>query len=212
VPKMYPSDRSIKDSVVRNMLAGFRYIGRNKILLQLMIYSVVVALLAMPFRMLVPAYAKDVYGSAGSSVGILLTATGLGALIGSVAIANLREGHHRGWILIGGALIAGLSLALISGFPVFLAGVIAMVGTGIGEQARWALGQSVMMENSADEFRSRVMSVLMMTYGLMPLGMYPLGWSMEQFGGQQAVGMIAFLLIGFGVLSVFLLPNLRRIK
>ena len=212
VPKMYPSDRSIKDSVVRNMLAGFRYIGRNKILLQLMIYSVVVALLAMPFRMLVPAYAKDVYGSAGSSVGILLTATGLGALIGSVAIANLREGHHRGWILIGGALIAGLSLALISGFPVFLAGVVAMVGTGIGEQARWALGQSVMMENSADEFRSRVMSVLMMTYGLMPLGMYPLGWSMEQFGGQQAVGMIAFLLIGFGVLSVFLLPNLRRIK
>ena len=212
VPKMYPSDKSIKDSVVRNMLARFRYIGRNKVLLQLMIYSIVVALLAMPFRMLVPAYAKDVYGSAGSSVGILLTATGLGALIGSIAIANLREGHHRGWVLIGGALIAGLSLALISGFPVFLAGVIAMVGTGIGEQARWALGQSVMMENSADEYRSRVMSVLMMTYGLMPLGMYPLGWSMEKFGGQQAVGMIAVLLIAFGVLAVFLLPNLRRIK
>ena len=87
-----------------------------------------------------------------------------------------------------------------------------MVGTGIGEQARWALGQSVMMENSADEYRSRVMSVLMMTYGLMPLGMYPLGWSMEKFGSQQAVGMIAVLLIAFGVLAVFLLPNLRRIK
>jgi MFS family permease len=177
-----------------------------------MIYSMVVALLAMPFRMLVPAYAKDVYGSAGSEVGFLLTATGLGALIGSIAIANLREGHHRGWVLIGGALIAGLSLALISGFPVFLAGLIAMVGTGIGEQARWALGQSVMMENAADEYRSRVMSVLMMTYGLMPLGMYPLGWSMEEFGGQQAVGITAVLLIGFSILAVFLLPNLRRIK
>ena len=145
VPKMYPKISDDKPSMVDSVVAGFKYIGRNKIVLNLMIYSVVIALLSMPFRMLVQVYAKDVYGSEPSQVGMLLTALGLGGLVGTVSIANLREGHKRGWIVLGGAFVAGLSLALIVGVPYYFAGVIGMVGMGLAEQARWALGQSLML-------------------------------------------------------------------
>jgi len=212
VPKMYPAQMDIKTSVVENIKAGFLYIGRNKIVLNLMIYSVIVALLSMPFRMLVQVYAKDTYNSDGTEVGLLLTALGAGGLIGSVSIANLRKGHHRGWVLLGGAFVAGGSLALIVGMPFFAAGMIGMVGLGLGEQARWALGQSLMMENTDDEYRARVMSVLMMTFGLMPLGTFPLGYAMEELGGRFAVGISATVLLSFAVMSVFFMSRLRRLE
>ncbi len=211
VPKMPPPASVPGQSVLENIIAGFRYIGQNKLVLNLLIYSVIVALLSMPFRMLVQVYAKDVYGSEPSGVGVLLTALGLGGLVGTISIANLREGHRRGWIVLGGAFVASGSLGLIVAVPVFFAGVIGMVGMGLAEQARWALGQSLMMENSTDEYRARVMSVLMMTFGLMPVGMLPLGWAMKDFGARPSVAVVSIALLAFAVLSVFLMPRLRRV-
>lgn len=212
VPKLYPPVNANGESVLNNIKAGFKYIGSNKLVLNLLIYSVIVALLSMPFRMLVQVYAKDIYGSEGTGVGLLLTATGFGGLIGTVAIANLRRGHHRGWVLLGGAFVAGSGLAVIVGIPIFVAGLIGMIGLGLGEQARWALGQSLMMENTSDEYRARVMSVLMMTFGLMPAGVFPLAYAMDELGGRVAVGISAVLLLVFAVLSVVFMPRLRRIE
>lgn len=211
VPKMPPPASVLGQSVLENIIGGFRYIGQNKLVLNLLIYSVIVALLSMPFRMLVQVYAKDVYGSEPSGVGILLTALGLGGLVGTISIANLREGHRRGWIVLGGAFVASGSLGLIVAVPVFAAGVIGMVGMGLAEQARWALGQSLMMENSTDQYRARVMSVLMMTFGLMPVGMLPLGWAMKEFGARPSVAVVSIALLAFAVLSVFLMPRMRRV-
>ena len=211
VPKM-PPPSVVAQSVLENILEGFRYIGQNKLILNIMIYSVIVALLSMPFRMLVQVYAKDVYGSEPSEVGMLLTALGLGGLVGTVSIANLREGHYRGWIVLIGALIASASLGLIVAVPVYFAGVLGMVGMGLAEQARWALGQSLMMENTLDQYRARVMSVLMMTFGLMPIGMVPLGYAMKEYGARPPVAWTSIALLTVAVLSIFLMPQLRRIK
>ena len=212
VPKMYPPVASNADSVVQNVVAGFRYIKNNKIVLNLMIYSVIVALLSMPFRMMIPVYGKDIYGSDAAQVGILLTAVGLGGVIGSISVANLRSGHRRGWFLLGGAIVSGASLGLVAGLPVFVAGLIGMIGIGLGEQARWALGQSLIMESTADEYRARVMSVLMMTFGLMPLGVYPMALAMDYLGGQVAVGISAVLMLIFAVVSISFLPRLRNLR
>ena len=210
VPKMPPPVAAVKQSVMANIVGGFRYIGQNKLILNLMIYSVIVALLSMPFRMLVQVYAKDIYGSDASEVGILLTALGLGGLIGTITIANLRKGQRRGWIVLIGAVVASASLGLIVSVPIYAAGIIGMVGMGLAEQARWALGQSLMMESTSDEYRARVMSVLMMTFGLMPLGMLPLGWAMKEFGARPSVAVVVVVLLVFALSSIIFMPRLRK--
>ena len=210
VPKMQPPVAAVKQSVMANIIGGFRYIGQNKLILNLMIYSVIVSLLSMPFRMLVQVYAKDVYGSDASEVGILLTALGLGGLVGSITIANLRKGHRRGLIVLIGAVVASASLGLIVSVPIYAAGIIGMVGMGLAEQARWALGQSLMMESTSDEYRARVMSMLMMTFGLMPLGMLPLGWAMKEFGARPSVAVVVVVLLVFALSSIIFMPRLRK--
>jgi MFS family permease len=87
-----------------------------------------------------------------------------------------------------------------------------MVGIGLAEQARWALGQSLMMENTTDEYRARVMSVLMMTFGLMPLGMLPLGFAIKEYGARPAVAVTAGLLLVFAFMATIFMPTLRRVR
>ena len=71
------------------------YLASNKVIYIILLYSVVVALLTMPFRMLIQVFAKDVYGSLPSEVGMLMTSIAIGGIIGSILIANLRKGNHR---------------------------------------------------------------------------------------------------------------------
>ena len=66
------------------------------------------------------------------------------------------------------------------------------------------------MENTSDEYRARVMSVLMMTYGLMPLGMLPLGYAIKEFGARPSVAVLAAGLLGFVILAMIFMPRLRR--
>ena len=101
---------------------------------------------------------------------------------------------------------------MIVGVPYFAAGMFGMVGLGLGEQARWALGQSLMMENADDKFRARVMSVLMMTFGLMPLGTAPMAFAMDELGGRLAVALYAAALLAFAVYSVLFMARLRKIE
>ena len=68
------------------------------------------------------------------------------------------------------------------------------------------------MESTADEYRARVMSVLMMTFGLMPLGVYPMALAMDYLGGQVAVGISAVLMLIFAVVSISFLPRLRNLR
>ncbi len=197
-------------SVLSNVRAGLSYIAHHPLLRLLMIQGAIVALLSIPFRTVIQIYARDIYGASPGEVGILLVASGVGGLAGSIFIAGLRQGQRRGIILLSAAFIAGVSLALIASFPFYIVGIIGMAGLGLGEAGRWALGQSLLMELSEDTYKARVMSVFMMIFGLMPLGIFPLTWAMDVFGGQlAAAGLAAALLVSTALLS--LIPRMRRI-
>lgn len=211
VPKMYPKI-IVHKKVISEFYDGLSYIASNRVIFMIIVYSVVVALLTMPFRMLIQVFAKDIYGSMPSEVGMLMTSVAIGGIAGSVLVANLRKGNQRGMLLILGALISGLSLILISSIPLYLAGIAALIGIGLGEQARWALGQSLVMENSKEEFRGRMMSILMMTFGLMPLGMLPLGFAMSELGAQIPVFISGVFLLIFTLLIFIFSGTIRRIS
>ncbi len=212
VPKMKPSNNSSNNkSVVRNIYIGLLYIRSNRLLRLLIVYSMLAALLSIPFRMLIQVFAKNVYNADPSQVGWLLLFAGLGGLGGSFIVASLRSGQRRGLILICSAFISALSLVIISGVPIYWVGLAAMVGLGLGEAGRWALGQSLIMEFSDQDYRARVMSVFMMTFSIISIGIYPLSVAMEVFGSRAATAGLGFLLFTMA-LSFFLLSKLRKIS
>ena len=106
LPKMYPDQRQskTKESPLLNIKRGFKYAIRHKLVRVLLIQSVVIAMLSMPFRMLVPVFAKELYGSEPSEVGWIAMMAGVGGIAASVGVASLRQGSKSG---LGDTAVAG---------------------------------------------------------------------------------------------------------
>lgn len=212
IPKMYPSGNAAKDSVFHNIRAGFSYLKTNPLVKMLLIYSTVLALLSMPFRMLVPVFAEDLYGVDPGGVGLFATMIGVGGVAASFLAAGLKSGQHRGAVFLSAGIISGVALLLIGTLPFYIVGAALAVGIGFGETIRWGLGQALIMEETDDEYRSRMMSLVMMSFGLMPIAVLPLGFAVEAWGAQAAAIGMAIILLAAAVLFGIFSSNIRKLQ
>ena len=187
---------------------GLRYVVNSPVVLILLVMGLATALLAMPFRFLMPVFVVDVYDRGPESLGLLVTIMGLGSLVGALFIANLGR-RRRGLLLLAGSCISAIALMLVAAIPIYYVAAALMVLLGLGDAGRRTLNQALIMEEVDDEYRGRVMSVFMMNFGLMPLGVLPAGALAERFGGQFAVMLLGVLLL-FTTMAI--LVTQRRLR
>jgi MFS family permease len=212
IPKFPPDPGAARQSMISNIGAGFSYIRNSRTLLLVVVFSALVTIMSMPFRMQLPVFAKDVYDATPAGVGWLTAAIGAGSLIGALGMASLRKGQRRGLILMVSGFVSAFGLLAAGGLPVYWAGLIIMVPIGLGEAARFALGQALAMELTEDRYRGRVASVFMMTFGFMPLGILPLAFAMDAFGSEVAVIGMGAMLAVFSVLAFAFMRRLRTLQ
>ena len=214
LPKMYPDrkESGAKESPLMNIKRGLFYAARNRLVRVLLIQSVIIAMLSMPFRMLVPVFAKELYGSVPSEVGWLATMAGLGGIAASVGVASLRAGQNRGWVILTSPVISAVSIFVIGAMPWYVVGMIMFIGVGFGESIRWALGQALVVEYANPRYRARMTSLTMMTFGLIPLAAFPVGWLIDNVGVQETVMGMSIVLFVAGVLFVIFSKSVRNLK
>ena len=210
IPKYHPDPRTDKKSVIDDIKSGLAYVNSRPLVKTMLIYAVAVVLLSMPFRMLTPVFAKDVYRAGPEQVGILIAVAGVGGLIGSLGVAGLRRGQKRGLVLVGSAAVSGLVMFMIATVPIYMVGVFLMIGIGFGESIRWTLSQALAVEETGDEYRARVMSLLMMTYGLMPIGILPVSFAFDRYGAESTVAGLGVVLLAVTFFYIVIRPTLRR--
>ena len=211
LPRLSGGSTGQKAGMARDIGAGLSYIRHSPLVLVLLVIGLVTALLAMPFRFLMPVFVVDVYQKGPQAMGMLVTTLGLGALVGSLAIAALGK-VRRGLILIGGTFLTGIVLLLVAVFPYYYLAIGLMVLMGLGDAGRMTLSQALIMEVTEDAYRGRVMSVFMMNFGLMPLGVLPAGLAAEFLGGQAAVGILAVLLLAAAAGILITQKTLRELR
>ncbi len=208
LPKLSGGAGKGKTSMIRDIGAGLSYIRESPIVLVILVIGLSMALLAWPFRLLMPVFILDVYHRGPEAMGLMISFIGLGSLIGSLSIAVLGN-WRRGMLLIAGTIVAGTVLLLVALLPYYLVALGLMVIFGLGEASQRTLNQTLIIEVSEDQYRGRVMSVFMMNYGLMPLGVLPAGIAAEFLGGQVAVGILAVMLL---TIAVAILATQRRLR
>ena len=178
----------------------------------LLIQSVIIAMLSMPFRMLVPVFAKDLYGSVPSEVGWIATMAGVGGIAASMGVASLRAGQRRGWVILLSPVISAISMFVIGSFPWYWVGMIFFIGVGFGESIRWALGQALVVEHANPRYRARMTSLTMMTYGLIPIAAFPVGWLVDNVGVQETVIGMAIALFAAGLFFIIASKSVRNLN
>lgn len=113
--KMKPFVRApVRSSPLQSFLEGLRYTARHKQIRQAILYLGFTALVAVQYTTLMPVLAKDVLHGDERTQGFLLSAAGVGAMLGALFIASQRSpaGLHR-LMTVGGAVF-GIGLIALS--------------------------------------------------------------------------------------------------
>lgn len=211
MPALPPSGEGPRKNVARDVTEGLQFVKRDTALLLLLVITFIAVAFATPLNNLMPVFTEDVLKVGASGLGVLLSLTGLGALIGSLSIASLGDFNYKGKALLlltflwGGAVVA-FTATRIYGLAMFL-----MIPVGIGQSARNVIVNTIMLSRSPPEFRGRVISLNMMTWGLQPLGLLPIGAAAEVIGAPWAMGISGAIVAAAALLFLLLCPTLRRL-
>ena len=135
----------------------------------------VVALVGSPFIALVPAMAIEGLhrGAAGTSA--LVTAQGVGAVIGALALSGLARRLGRGRLLIGALLVFPLTLVAYGSAPSLPTSVLAIVAVGASYIGVLSGLNTVVQLRAPGEARGRVLGLYMTALGTI----YPVGAVVE---------------------------------
>lgn len=193
------------------VLDGLTYIRQRPVLRDLMLLATIPTLTVFPYLQLLPVYARDILMIGPQGLGVLMAASGVGAVAGALLVVNGAHLPRRGMFMlittIGyGAVIVGFAFSQ----RVWLS-VPLLVMAGLSGSAYMSLNNSLLQLNIEDEVRGRVMGVYMLTWGLMPLGSLPMGMAADAFGAPTAVAAGALLSSALTILLAIKSPTLRAL-
>jgi len=191
-----------------NIKEGFNYIRGETTILIILVFMLLSTVLAMPFMQLMPVFTEDILKVSASMLGILMSVSGVGAVLISLVLASLPN-KKRGLMMLVAGIVLGLALVgfSFSNSWYLSLGLIAIVG--LGQNGQMALSNTLIQYYVKPEYRGRVMSILLMQFGLMSLSTFLAGALAEVWGIQWAVGGFA---IGLALMSVMALLFLRRVR
>jgi MFS family permease len=172
-------------------LEGFRFVQRAAPIRALLLLIGLVSLVAVPYTVLMPIFADKILHGGARGLGLLMGATGVGALGGALALA-MRSGL-RGlsrWISIASAGF-GVSLILFAVSRWFWLSFFLLVPAGFAMMLQMSSSNTLIQAMVPDRLRGRVMSV----YAMMFMGMAPLG---SLFAGVAADRLGAPITVAIG--------------
>jgi MFS family permease len=193
------------------MADTFRYIADHRLLRGLVLLTFIPLLFGMPIQALMPVFNDEVLGGGPGDLGLLLSAMGGGAIVGSLILARLGDGGRKGLALLVLAVAWSVFLALFaltSRMSVAL-GLIAVVG--LASSTFMSLNMSLVQLAVTPDMRGRVMSVIMMSFGLMPLGAVPISFIADLLGISAALVASAAALLVTTVVVAVVIPEVRSI-
>jgi MFS family permease len=155
------SDSGSPKEVVRMIREGFAFVRRTHVLRNAMFIDFWATLMAGATALL-PAFAAEVLHVGGREYGMLTAASGVGALIASVALAWMRTVHRQGVWVIAMIAVYGFATVLFGLSQTFWMALIFLAITGAADMISTVLRQTIRQIATPDEMRGRMSAISML--------------------------------------------------
>src|ERR1041384_1945298 len=144
----------------KNMLTqlreGWRYAAGFAPIRALLLLLAIVSLVGMPYTVLMPVFANDILHGGPNTLGILMAASGVGALAGALLLAARRSVLGLGKYIPLTAAAFGAGLIAFSYSRVLWLSLLLMVVTGLGFMVQMAASNTVLQTIVDEDKRGRV--------------------------------------------------------
>jgi len=192
-----------------NLAEGLAYVRRTPIVLMAITAVGVVATLGMNYNVLTPPLAQQVLGSDAAGYGFLMTAAGIGALVGAVTL--VLAGPPRPWRIPAGAIALGAATLLLGFSRTYPLSLALMVPIGFGGVFMAATANATIQLHSPDGLRGRVMSVYTTVFSAsVPIGGIAAGILASTLGVPTTLALSGGLSLLAGIGAAVWWSRIRR--
>ncbi len=198
-------------SYLGEVVEGFRFIRQDGLIFWLAVSFSLGSLLAEPlYSVIMPVYAKDVYGSA-LDLGFMYAALGLGSILGATVFAIFGHRLPRRATILTGFTIRALSFWVLVLMPPVGIVVAAIVINATALEPTNPLVMTIFQERIPDGMRGRVFGTIMaISAATMPIGMIAYGLLMTELGLQTTLYIFATINLSVP-LVLALVPAIRSL-
>lgn len=200
-------------SMTRQLKEGLSYIRSDRLIWGILLLIAIPSVVARPYTQMMPVFARDVLGLGATGFGVLMAASGLGALVGALITASLGGFAKRGWLLVINTIVLGITLVGFAQSHWIIPSIILVIFVGGTSTLMMSLANTLLQGLVPDAMRGRVMSVYtLIAGGLMPLGSMILGAAGEKIGVPLAVGIggVITIIVALGFLRG--LEDVRHVR
>jgi MFS family permease len=140
----------------QGVVAGFRFIRRDPLLLRIVLASGVMVL-GLGMAMVADRPLAEHFGTGDIGFGLIISCWGAGSVVGSFLGRRLSESSERRWVFLGTAGIAATALAMGLS-PAFWPVLVFVMANGIADAIAIVADQGIKQRRTPDVVRARVMS------------------------------------------------------
>jgi len=170
------------------LFEGFRTVKNREDLRSLILLASIPTLFVFPYISFLSVFARDVLEIGPQGMGMLLGASGFGAVFGSLFVAS-RPGAQSGKLLVLQTALYGIVVIVFALTRFLPLGLTMLFSGGFLGSSFFNANNSLIQHRIDDAIRGRVMGIYMLTWGLMPLGAMPMGVLGSYIGIPAAVAI-----------------------
>lgn len=184
---------------------GVRYVSARPHLRRLVLSSFVIIMFGFNYVAFIPALVKGEFGLGDGWVGIIMSASSIGAVAVAVPLAGRADGAGVWKLMVGSGLLFGAAVIALGISPLFGVGVLVVVFVGAGTTGYQSLSNSIALNMTGDAHQGRVQSLMMLSFAGFGIAAAPLGLLAEVIGLRQTISLMGAVtlatVIGYGLLE-----------
>lgn len=202
----------VHEEPVRSLISGLRYVRDNHTVLMLLVIACLLNFLAAPYRYaFLPLFARYVLDAGPAGYGMLTAAAGFGALVAGLWVVSMGNYKRKGRLLAWSGVAWPASLLLLALSTWYSVSLMLVFVAGLAQAMVWTIIATLILSNTAQRMRGRVMGLRTGVVISLPLGNFLGGAVAEHFGAPFAQGAYAVSAMLAMLVILSLVPGLRKL-
>ncbi len=199
-----------KTTVWQGLTAGFAYASGFPPIRSILLLLSLISLMAMPYMVLMPVFARDILHGNAHTYGFLVAASGCGAFIGAIYLASRQTVIGLLRMIVVNSILFGLGLIIFSLSRVLWLSLLMMLLIGFGMMLAPASCNTVIQTIVEEDKRGRVMSLFSMAFfGMIPFGSLLAGTLADKIGAPGTIMISGISCILGALLFAMRLPYIK---
>lgn len=192
------------ESPLQSFLQGFRFVMNDAPMRSSLLLLSTLSFFGLQYAVFLPPYAHDILHGGARTFSFLMSAAGVGALLGALHFAARTEysGLAR-WIAIT-CTSAAIGIMVFSQTRVFWLSALTLFFVGYFATSQMAATNTLVQNRVPDALRSRVMAVYATLYlGVQPVGALLAGLVAKQIGAPLTVTILGAIVLAGSLFFTF---------